>query len=196
MIHSIKGRIKEKTPTSVVLDLGGLSFHITIPLPTYDKLPEVNQPVEILTYLNVREDALDLYGFLSKDELALFKMLIGVTKIGPKLAVGILSGATPDDFKRRIVSDDVDALTALPGIGPKTARRIIVELKEKFVPTDFERMVGAAEEESDDFNDALSALSSLGIPRSRAFKILSRMRQDGEFKGNLESIVRMALSKA
>ncbi len=180
----------------MVLDLGGLSFHITIPLPTYDKLPEVNQPVEILTYLNVREDALDLYGFLSKDELALFKMLIGVTKIGPKLAVGILSGATPDDFKRRIVSDDVDALTALPGIGPKTARRIIVELKEKFVPTDFERMVGAAEEESDDFNDALSALSSLGIPRSRAFKILSRMRQDGEFKGNLESIVRMALSKA
>lgn len=180
----------------MVLDVGGLSFRVTIPIPTYDRLPDVNKQVEILTYLNVREDALDLYGFVSEDELSLFKMLIGITKIGPKLAIGIISGTTPEDFRRRIITDDVDALTALPGIGPKTARRIIVELKEKFVTADVEGIMRAGDVISDEFGDALSALASLGFPRANAFKILTEMKRDGEFEGGLEKIIRLALSKA
>ncbi|MFQ6673977.1 MAG: Holliday junction branch migration protein RuvA, partial [Fidelibacterota bacterium] len=133
MIHSVRGKLKEKAPTTLVIDIGGLALRMGIPMSTFDRLPHEGDEVQVLTYLNVREDALELYGFYSDDELSLFKMLIGITKIGPKLAIGILSGTTPEEFKRRIIAGDVGALTALPGIGQKTAKRIIIELKEKFV---------------------------------------------------------------
>lgn len=178
-----------------MVDVGGIAFRIAIPISIFDGLPEVDDQVEILTYLNVREDALDLYGFSTDDELSLFKMLIGITKIGPKLAIGIMSGTTPDEFKRRIVADDVGALTTLPGIGPKTAKRIIVELKEKFITPEIDRLLGMGEAESVEFGDALFALSSLGLSRSTAFKILSEMKRNGEFEGGLEQIVRVALTK-
>jgi len=178
-----------------VIDIGGISFQVGIPIPTFEKLPEINHQVELLTYLNVREDALELYGFLTKEELSLFKMLIGITKIGPKIALGIMSGTTPEEFKRRIITDDVGALSTLPGIGPKTARRIIVELKEKLVPTDIEQMISAQGTISEEFDQALAALVSLGLSRGDGFKILSEMKRKGEFEGGVEEIVRVALSK-
>jgi len=195
LIHSIQGRLKEKTPTSIVVDVGGISFRIGIPLSTFDRLSEINHQVEVLTYLNVREDALDLYGFLTEDELSLFKMLIGITKIGPKLALGIISGTTPEDFKRRIIEDDVGALTTLPGIGTKTAKRIIVELKEKFIPTDIEQIVGFRDQVTEEFDQALTALVSLGLSRGQGYRILSEMRQKGELEGGVERIIKVALSK-
>lgn len=195
MIHSIRGRLKEKTPASMVVDVGGISFRIGIPLSTFDRLSEINHQVEVFTYLNVREDALDLYGFLTEDELSLFKMLIGITKIGPKLALGILSGTTPEEFKRRIIEDDVGALTTLPGIGPKTAKRIIVELKEKFIPTDIEQIVGIRGQVTEEFDHALTALVSLGLSRGQGYRILSEMRRKGEFEGGVERIIKVALSK-
>ena len=196
MIHSIRGKLKEKSPTQVVVEVGGVSFRIAVPVPTFDRLPEASKEVELLTYLNVREDSLDLYGFITEDELSLFKLLISVNKIGPKLAMGIISATTPDEFKRRIIADDVGALTTLPGIGPKTAKRIIVELKEKFVTTDMEKLLGSTETGSDEFNDALAVLTSLGFSRVDAYRVLTNMKKSGEFEGGVEKIVRVALTKA
>ena len=109
MINSIQGTIKAKSATNVVIDIGGVSFDITISIPTSDLLPDIGKRLELRTYLNVREDALELYGFSVEGELELFKMLITISKIGPKLAMGIISGASPDEFKRRIVTGDVDS---------------------------------------------------------------------------------------
>lgn len=195
MIHSLRGVVKTKSATDVVLEIGGVAFRVGLSVPTADHLPPVGKQVEILTYLNVREDALELYGFGSEDELSLFRMLIGISKIGPKLAIGILSGASPDEFKRRIVASDVAALTALPGIGPKTAKRIIVELKEKFVVTGDEEVVSMDGKIPDEFADALAALTSLGFSRSDGFRVLSDMRRADELSGNLEEIVKKALTK-
>ena len=183
-------------PTFMVVDVGGISFILAIPISTFDRLPSVGDEVEVLTYMNVRDDAIELYGFYTAEERDLFKMLIGISKIGPKSAVGILSGTTPDDFKRRIIAGDVGALTALPGIGPKTAKRIIVELKEKFVVESEDRFVsGIGEFEPSEFEEALIALTSLGYSRGEVFKVLSEMKRKDEFKGDMEQIIKIALSK-
>lgn len=179
-----------------MIDVGGISLHIFVSVPTYDHMSEAGAEVEVITYLNVREDALELYGFYSQEELELFKMLIGITKIGPKLAIGILSGASPGEFKRRIIAGDVAALTALPGIGPKTAKRIIVELKEKFVTVEgLDEILKEDDALSDEFADALAALTALGFSRVQGFKVLTGMRKDGQLEGGLEEIVKSALTK-
>lgn len=196
MIHSVKGKLKQKTPSGIVVDVGGIALSVVVSAPTYDQMPEAGGEVEVLTYLNVREDVLELYGFYSQEELELFKMLIGITKIGPKLAIGILSGASPNEFKRRIVSGDVEALTALPGVGPKTAKRIIVELKEKFVTVEgLDQIVKGDDALTDEFSDALAALTSLGFSRVEGFKVLTEMSRDGQLDGALEEIVKSALAK-
>lgn len=196
MIHSVKGRLKQKTPSGIVVDVGGVSLHIIVSVPTYDHLPDAGAEVGVRTYLNVREDALELYGFYSQAELDLFKMLIGITKIGPKLAIGILSGASPDEFRRRIVAGDVAALTALPGIGPKTAKRIIVELKEKFVAVEgVDQILEGDDTLADEFADALAALTALGHSRAEGFRVLSELRRRGDLHGGLEEIVKSALAR-
>jgi len=196
MIHSVKGKLKQKTPSGIVVDVGGIALSVVVSAPTYDQMPEAGGEVEVLTYLNVREDVLELYGFYSQEELELFKMLIGITKIGPKLAIGILSGASPNEFKRRIVSGDVEALTALPGVGPKTAKRIIVELKEKFVTVEgLDQIVKGDDALTDEFSDALAALTALGFSRVEGFKVLTEMSRDGQLDGALEEIVKSALAK-
>jgi len=130
MIVSVRGKLVRKTPTAVIVEVGGISLSLAISVSTFDRLPDPGKEVSLKTYLNVREDALELYGFHSIEERGIFLLLIGISGIGPKMAINILSGTTADEFKNRIIAGDVGALTALPGIGPKTARRIIVELKK------------------------------------------------------------------
>ncbi len=195
MIHSIQGRVKAKHPAGVVIDIGGVSLEASVSVPTADHLPEVGENVELRTYLNVREDALELYGFSGEDELALFKMLIAVSKIGPKLAMGILSGASPDEFKRMIVAGDVAALTALPGIGQKTAKRIIVELKEKLVESIDATVLPGDGELPDQFSDALAALTALGFNRTDGFRALTKLQQQDQLDGDTENVVKRALKE-
>ncbi|HHZ79576.1 MAG TPA: Holliday junction branch migration protein RuvA [Candidatus Marinimicrobia bacterium] len=195
MIHSLRGKVKSKSATNVVVDVRGVAFYVVLSVPTADRLPKVGEEVEIRTYLKVREDAMELYGFGDEDELTLFKMLIGISKIGPKLAMGILSGASPDEFKRRIVAGDVASLTALPGIGSKTAKRIIVELKDKFVVTGDDDVMTLDGEVPDQFADALATLTALGFHRSDGFRVLSDMQRKDQLSGDVEEIVKIALTK-
>ena len=195
MIHSLRGKVKSKSTTEVVVDVSGVALYVVLSVPTADHLPKVGEEVEIRTYLNVREDAMELYGFGDEEELTLFKMLIGISKIGPKVAMGILSGTNPGEFKKRIVAGDVVALTALPGIGPKTAKRIIVELKDKFVVTGDDDVMMLDGEVPDQFADALATLTALGFYRSDGFRVLSDMQRKDQLSGNVEEIVKIALTK-
>ena len=195
MINSIQGTVKAKSATNVVIDIGGISLEITISVPTGNLLPDIGKRLDLRTYLNVREDALELYGFSGESELELFKMLIKISKIGPKLAMGIISGASPDEFKRRIITGDVASLKTIPGIGPKMAKRIIVELKERLVEQTDDYDIPNDGDFPDYLIDAVGALTSLGFNRSDAFRVLKKMQKEGKVSEKIEDMVKMALTE-
>ena len=132
MVNSISGKLVFKDPTVANVEVGGFVFNISISLASYEKLPEVNDNISLLTHLHVKEDILELYGFADETERSLFLNLNKINGIGPRSAMNILSGTTPVEFKQKIIDGDVKSLTSIPGIGAKTAKRIIVELKEVF----------------------------------------------------------------
>ncbi|NOZ73886.1 MAG: Holliday junction branch migration protein RuvA [FCB group bacterium] len=196
MIDSISGKLIDKTPAHAIIDLHGLRLNVFITVNTYERLPDLGQPVELLTFLHVREDILALYGFHSNAQRELFLMLTGISGIGPRSAIGILSGTGVEEFKNRIISGDVKSLTVLPGIGPKTAKRIIVELKEKFVADEddsFDSVFTTPEHETL-IGDTIAALQSLGYTRSQAHRVTKRLEKAGDLSGSLEEIIRKALA--
>ena len=125
MIENIKGCIQKKTHKQVVVNVNGIGMSVLMSLNGIESLPDIGKDAVILTYLHVREDVLDLYGFTTNEERGTFKSLININGIGPKLAVTILSGTNPELLKQRIIDGDVKSLTAIPGVGAKTAKRII-----------------------------------------------------------------------
>jgi Holliday junction DNA helicase RuvA len=131
MIDSITGIIQRKEPTNLFIDMNGMVFNISICLRDYEELPDLNQEITILTYLNVREDLMELYGFLEYERRRLFTQLIGVSGIGPRTAINLLSNISVAHFKENIIAEDVKSLSLIPGIGPKTAKRIILDIREK-----------------------------------------------------------------
>ncbi len=196
MIDSIFGKLIKKEPTFAVADMDGIRLKINISVATFEKLPQIGESVELMTYLHVREDILDLYGFADDTERDVFIKLIGVSGIGPRSAITILSGATPQEFKKRIVSEDVKSLTIIPGIGPKTAKRIILELKEKFVgeDVDISNLVGV-EKTSDEIKDVIQALLSLGYKRGHINEALKKIKDTDELEGSIEELIKKALAK-
>ena len=136
LIESVSGILVAKNPTLAQIQIGGITYNLSISISTFEKLPELDQPVNLLTHLHVKEDILNLFGFESTSERALFLNLNTISGIGPKSAMSILSGTTPSEFRKKIINSDVKSLTSIPGIGAKTAKRIIVELKEKFSMVD------------------------------------------------------------
>ena len=197
MIDSISGLLKQKNPTYAVVDVGGIRLKVNITISTYERLPSTGSKTELLVYLHVREDILALYGFDHDDQRSMFLLLIGISGIGPRSAMGILSGASIAEFKKRIIAGDVKSLTVIPGIGPKTAKRIIVELKEKFVTEkdDDISMLFDAEKVPDEMNDAIQALQSLGYSRIQAHKAMKKLEKSGDLIGNLEELLKKALKK-
>ena len=196
-MDSITGKLFAKSPTEAIVDINGIRFRIHISISTYESLPSAGNPVELLTHLHVKEDILDLFGFKDSSERNLFINLNTITGIGPRSAMNILSGTNPDEFKNRIVSGDVQSLTIIPGIGPKTAKRIIVELKEKFA-SDFDGKdeLGFMESnESSSVKDAVNALLSLGYKPAQINKTLKDLEKAGDLFGGLEEIIRKALAK-
>tara|TARA_Y100000589_G_C26975667_1_gene556432 strand:- start:133 stop:726 length:594 start_codon:yes stop_codon:yes gene_type:complete len=176
MIVSIKGKILDKKTDSVIIDINGLGYLCFISTNTYNQLPANNKEVFLETFYNVTEHSQELFGFIDILEKELFLLLIGVSGIGPKTAINLLSAVTPAEFKRRLIASEVSMLTALPGIGPKTARRIIVELKDKFVKLDSNDL--PLEEESSFSNsqkDAIVALETLGYKVPLINKVINQL---------------------
>ena len=195
MIDSIKGKLFYKYPTYVVLDMNGIRLKLSITVATYNELPEKGQDAELLTYLNVREDLLELYGFIDNEQRNMFMMLNTISGIGPRSAMNILSGSNPKEFKKNIIAGDVKSLTVIPGIGPKTAKRIIVELKEKYVDQDDDNLDFMFVAEDGMAGDAIIALMSLGYKRRQVNQAIQQLEKAGELEGSIEEIIKKALVK-
>ena len=197
LINSINGVLFSKSPTEAIIDIGGIRFKIHITVATYEVLPKKGDSVDILTHLHVKEDILDLYGFKDGDERELFFNLNLISGIGPRSAMNILSGTNPMEFKSRIIDGDVKSLTVIPGIGAKTAKRIIVELKEKFETDVIDKNDLGLVDNGDNkiIKDAANALQSLGYKSNQVNKILNDLESSGELSGGLEEIIRKALTK-
>ncbi len=196
MIETIRGIIQKKTPHFVVVNVGGIGLKCSCSITTLQNLPSEGEKCHLTTYLHVREDILDLYGFTLDEEKEAFLLLIGISGIGPKLALTILSGMDTKRLKDKIVSGDVSALTSIPGVGPKTAKRIIIELKEKFIKMDDDSLgfEESSESESRLVKDAVQALVSLGYKQQIASQVLRQMEKDGKVKGELATVIKHALA--
>jgi Holliday junction DNA helicase RuvA len=167
MIAELRGRIVKKALNHVVLDVGGVGYLVTIPLSTYASLPDGDGPMHLFVHTHVREDAISLFGFLTETERELFVDLISVSGIGPKLATTILSGASPEEIAAYITAGDVAGFVRLPGVGKKTAERIVLELRERIK----KRAIGepdAGTEGDVGLSDVVEALVNLGYTRSVA----------------------------
>lgn len=196
MISYIKGEIADITEDTVVIEANQIGYLIRIPMSSAASLPGVGNEVKIYTYMHVREDAINLFGFLSKDDLNVFKLLLLVNGIGPKGALGILSAITPDDLRLAVLSDDVKAISKAPGIGMKTAQKLIIELKDKLKIEDTfisHTSVAVPSEGLNDIrNEAVQALTALGYSATEALKAVRQT--DGDLT-DVESILKAALKK-
>ena len=199
MISHIRGTLVQKQPLLVIVDVGGLGYSINIPLSTFEKLPDKDSSVELFTHLHVREDEMSLYGFQTEDERKMFRLLIGISGIGPKVAIGILSGTGIPQLRKAVTEGDVDRLTAIKGIGKKTAQRLIVELRDKLgAPEDGDEWLRSEGEEPEVEENLLSAayaLETLGYSSKQAFaaakKSLKTLGSDAE----PEQLIKEALGK-
>ena len=197
MIESLKGILNKKDLTQVIIDVGGVRLGVHITLSTYEKLGDINAEVELLTYLNVREDIMELYGFFDNSERLLFKLLTSVNGIGPKSALNILSGTNPNSFKKNIINGDISSLTSIPGIGAKTAKRIVIELKDKFIDGGESVALGFQLDSDEEgvIEDVIKVLLSLGYNRNSIDKAISEIATKEVLKEDLEKIIKMTLKK-
>jgi len=195
LIDSIKGTLVKKNPTSVIIDIGGIRLGIPITLATFEKIPNPHYTVELLTYLHVREDIMELYGFYDDHERDVFMQLNSISGIGPRSAMNILSGTNPIEFKKKIIDSDVASLTSIPGIGTKTAKRIIVELKDKFTDQDTGSDLDFLLESSDKdkIDDVTKVLISLGYKPSAINQVIKKLVAKDGLDENIEDIIKGAL---
>ncbi len=173
MIEYLEGILAAKEAVTAIVDVGGVAFAIHISLHTHDELPAVGANVRLLTHLHVREDALQLFGFAHPEERRIFRQLQGISGIGARMALNILSGISPDDLRLRVSNGDIGALTRIPGIGKKTAERIIVELRDSFAKGLNEKERAEAGGRLSVRDEALMALQALGYSRVAAEKAIA-----------------------
>jgi Holliday junction DNA helicase RuvA len=188
MIEHVRGILQYKSPAFIVVETGGIGYKVNLPLSNYGLLPAEGDEIKINTYLHYREDKLSLYGFLSQEERDFFLLLISISKIGPKSALRMLSTLSSPEFKKAIKRGDLVALTGIPGIGKKTAQRLILELKEKIAE---EETMEVGDQEL--VKDALSALFSLGYRRSEARKAIREAIDSSKEELDLASLIKKAL---
>ena len=194
MIDSISGKIFKKEPTMLFIQNGGVVFNISICLRDYEKLPKEGESVFIFTYLNVKENLMELYGFLNLERRSLFSNLIDVSGIGPRTAINLLSNASVSSFKENILSEDVKSLSLIPGIGPKTAKRIILDIKEKIssIPVSQNNIDNSKVDFS--YDDIYTALSSLGYKKSQIDKAVKKLNDEGSYEGDIENVIKRILA--
>jgi holliday junction DNA helicase RuvA len=200
MISHLSGTLLAKHATSVIIDVGGVGYEVTIPVTTFYDLGEPNSPVRLNVYTHVREDALQLFGFRTLRERELFTLLISVSGIGPKSAVAMLSGMSADEIVTAIRTNNYARLTSIPGVGRKTAERLVIELRDKMVglssPALEQELAagasGAPQSEDALYEDTLAALTQLGFPRPAAEKAITSAIQDGG-ELSVETLLRRSL---
>jgi Holliday junction DNA helicase RuvA len=193
MIARLAGTLVSKQPPHMVIDVAGVGYEVEAPLPVFFDLPETGQPVVILTHLSVKEDSHTLYGFSTEAERRLFRQLLRISGIGAKLALTILSGARSDELARYVVEGDAAALTRLPGIGKKTAERIIIELRDKMgdlTVASIRGTGGARSASGDVLGAATTGLIALGYKAQEAGRMARGAAQPGM---SVEEIIRHAL---
>ncbi len=187
MIASLKGIVSSKKPDGVIVEVGGIGYQVSVPLCSLCNIPDQGGEIFLNIYTHVREDALQLYGFLTEEERKVFVTLLGINGIGPKLGLAILSGMPVQRFMEAVIKEDVDLLTTIPGLGKKTASRLILELKEK-LPF---RSIGTDYSEEHFLGDAVSALTNLGYKRAFSEKAVEAAIKNGA--DSVENIIREAL---
>ena len=200
MYAYIKGILAEITEDAIIVENQGIGDEIAVQGQVFDYLPSVGEEVKIYTYHYVREDAILLYGFLTKEDVRIFKMLIGVSGIGPKGALAILSVLSTDDLRFAILGDDAKAIAKAPGVGAKTAQRVIIELKDKLSLEDaFEQKLANQAQKAElnpavgVKNEAILALTSLGYSQSEALKVLQGIEISPD--DQVEDVLKMALKQ-
>ena len=200
MISYIKGELTEVFEDTVVVETNGIGYNIRVPGSVLDRLPSVGSSGRIYTYLYVKEDAMNLFGFLNRDDLSVFKLLLNVSGIGQKGALAILSTIGPDDLRFAVLSEDVKTISSAPGIGAKTAKRLIIELKDKLKLAEvFETALANKEKASSENdvllakNEAVEALVALGYASAQAMKAVQQV-ENAEEKDS-EQILKEALKK-
>ncbi|MEN9981653.1 MAG: hypothetical protein RIR67_861 [Bacteroidota bacterium] len=190
MIAHIQGKLVEKTPTEVVIDCGGVGYHINISLHTYSLLPNSDQ-IKLFTYLQVKEDSHSLFGFFEKSEREIFKMLLSVSGIGASIARTMLSSLEPKQIIQAIASGDVGTVQSIKGIGNKTAQRVILDLKDKVIKLyDLDEV--SMVQNNTNRDEALSALEVLGFVRKASEKVVEKIIKE-EPDASVESIIKKAL---
>ena len=195
MIAYLRGRILEKHPNRVIVDVNGVGYDVAVPLSTFYSVSDTGSDITLRIHTHVREDALALYGFATVLEQDLFERLIGVSGIGPKLALAVLSGIEPLELMRAIERADVARLTAIPGVGKKTSERVVLELKDRLPRAQVAAVAAgaAAHDDSDVRDDVLSALVNLGYHRPLAEKAVAsaiKTLPDGGFERTLKQALR------
>ena len=193
MITFLEGSLIEKHPTRAIINVHGVGYETLIPLSSYNKLPAEGEQLRILTYFHVREDAQQLFGFMDADERELFRLLISVSGVGPKIGLSALSGLNPDHLKRAIIEGDLKMLSTISGVGKKMAERLALELRDKFSQGEtLQALSGGAHSSSSKMQDAISALVSLGYKENDAFKMVDRIK--GKEELGVEELIRQALA--
>lgn len=197
MIRFIKGIVADIEETYLVLDNHGIGYRIFTPASVLERYVRVGEEIKLHTYMNVREDAMLLYGFLTADDLRLFELLIGVSGVGPKAGLGILSALSADELRFAVLSDDAAAIAKAPGIGKKTAQKLILELKDKMSLEDaFEKKLAHEQEipamnGADESSEAVMALTALGYASSDALRAVRAV--EGHETMDVETLLKAAL---
>ncbi|MFV1980851.1 MAG: Holliday junction branch migration protein RuvA [Rhodothermia bacterium] len=194
MIAFVSGKLVEKSPSRVVIDVHGVGLEIHVPASSYDPLPEIGEPATLVTYHHVREDTMQLFGFTTGGERKLFEVLLSVSGVGPRLALAALSALDARELQGCIVSGDSSMLTRIPGVGRRTAERLVVELRDKLgdidiasSSSDHGRREGSAR------LDALAALESLGLSRVSAEERIRRTLKENPDLNTAEQLIKLAL---
>ncbi|HCC08131.1 MAG TPA: Holliday junction branch migration protein RuvA [Clostridiales bacterium] len=196
MISYVRGILTEKEINYAIVDVGGVGYRVYIPVLDYSNLPQINEEVKIHTYLYVKEDIMKLYGSLEKKTMNIFEMLISVSGIGPKVAIGMLSAMYFENIVKAIIEEDADALSKCPGIGKKTAQKVILELKDKFKNYQvIQQVCNLTNNFCTSINcEAIEALQCLGYSKKVADDIVTKVTKDKD-NTNLADIVKSALKE-
>jgi Holliday junction DNA helicase RuvA len=195
MIAHLKGQLAYKSPEYTIVDVNGVGYQVFTPLSTYYALPNLGQTVSLKIHTRVREDELKLFGFLTEQEQTIFQKLITINKVGPRLALGILSGMSPADFISAVMNNDAARLSTIPGVGKKTAERLTLEMKDKLADLALGMQHHPeATQKQGFYDDALSALINLGYKKPEAEKALKTIYNQNGKDANLEDLIKESLN--